>query len=316
MVIGQTYSTDTFDITITGFDFSEKAENPNGDNHLAPGDGRVTANVYYNIKFTGKAQSPGSVFAPESLRYGDGYVFDPVEFWFYKERSDGWLNIGDVQPLDPEFPCKACFFVPEEVEEEKGNPLSVVFTEDLSYSPRPESEERKEVAYHYAAELVASDRWSEAKLGRSLLSELDGYKDSDALIMASRFQFFTYEDREFFREYVDDMEPMSGEAVKALLTDATFSMRNNYGGDGDGTHTITFHGDGTLDAAYTAEGKEYTMYQSWRLEGGNVVCTNSFTNRYGEYTTVDYSFITYQYDETTYLLIDQAGDYSMVLFAR
>ena len=122
MVIGQTYSTDTFDITITGFDFSEKAENPNGDNHLAPGDGRVTANVYYNIKFTGKAQSPGSVFAPESLRYGDGYVFDPVEFWFYKERSDGWLNIGDVQPLDPEFPCKACFFVPEEVEKEKGNP--------------------------------------------------------------------------------------------------------------------------------------------------------------------------------------------------
>ena len=68
------------------------------------------------------------------------------------------------------------------------------------------------------------------------------------------------------------LEVMSGDAIKALLTDATFSMRNNYGGDGDGTHTITFHGNGTVDASYTYEGAEYSMYEAWRMEGDSVRC--------------------------------------------
>lgn len=128
-----------------------------------------------------------------------------------------------------------------------------------------------------------------------------------------RLLTFNHEDREFFKEYVADLEPMDGEAVQALLTDATFSMRNNYGGDGDGTHTITFHADGTLDASYTSDGKEYTMYESWRLENGSVVCTDSFINNFGETTTTDTRFTPYQYDDTRYLLIDAEGDKSMVL---
>lgn len=105
---------------------------------------------------------------------------------------------------------------------------------------------------------------------------------------------------------------MSGDAIKALLTDATFSMRNNYGGDGDGTHTITFHGNGTVDASYTYEGAEYSMYEAWRMEGDSVVCTHSYTNN-GEQKMADYYFTPYQYDETRYLLLDQNGDYSMIL---
>ena len=31
LVVGEPYSTSAFDITITGFDFTEQAENPNGD---------------------------------------------------------------------------------------------------------------------------------------------------------------------------------------------------------------------------------------------------------------------------------------------
>ena len=131
-----------------------------------------------------------------------------------------------------------------------------------------------------------------------------------------RFQRFNYYDRMILATTIPDsgIEPMSGEAAEALLTDATFSMRNNYGGDGDGTHTITFYGDGTVDAKYIYDGEEYSMYESWRMEGDSVVCTHSYTKN-GEQKTIDYYFTPYQYDATRYLLLTQNDIYdcSMVL---
>ena len=129
-----------------------------------------------------------------------------------------------------------------------------------------------------------------------------------------RLQRFDYYDRTILQNTISEsgLEVMSGDAIKALLTDATFSMRNNYGGDGDGIHTITFHGNGTVDASYTYEGAEYSMYEAWRMEGDSVVCTHSYTNN-GEQKMADYYFTPYQYDETRYLLLDQNGDYSMIL---
>lgn len=129
-----------------------------------------------------------------------------------------------------------------------------------------------------------------------------------------RFQRFNYYDRKILTMTMptSGIEPMSADDIQAVLTDATFSMRNNYGGDGNGTHTITFHADGTLDAKYTSKGQEYSMYESWKMEDGSVVCTHSFTNTYGEYKTVDRYFTAYQVDKA-YLLIDTEGDYSMVL---
>ena len=316
LVVGEPYSTSAFDITITGFDFTEQAENPNGDGDLVPGDGYVTANVYYTVKFTGKAQTSGTLFQPAVLNYGDGYHFNLTNYWFYKESSNGWLNSGDVQPLAPEFPCKACFFVPEEVMTEKENALSISFLNsepELVYSPRPEDENAKETTYQYCTGLIQSDSWNEVAMARSLMAELGEYKDSADLMMEWRLQYFTYEDREFFKEYVADLEPMSGDGSETLLTDATYSSRNNYGGDGDGTHTITFNGDGTVNANYTSEGQEYSMYEVWRMEDGSGVCTHSYTNTYGEQKTAEHYFTPYQYDETRYLLIDQNGDYSMVL---
>ena len=72
-----------------------------------------------------------------------------------------------------------------------------------------------------------------------------------------RFQRFNYYDRTILKNTISDsgMEAMSSDAIETLLTDATFSMRNNYGGDGDGTHTITFNGYGTVDARYKYEGE-------------------------------------------------------------
>lgn len=127
-----------------------------------------------------------------------------------------------------------------------------------------------------------------------------------------RFARFNYYDRAYYGYQAASMTPMSSDAIEALLADTTFSMRNNYGGDGDGTHTITFHADGTLDASYTYEGAEYSMYEAWRMEGDSVVCTHSYTSS-GEQKTTDYYFTPYQYDETRYLLLDQNGDYSMAL---
>ena len=157
----------------------------------------------------------------------------------------------------------------------------------------------------------------------SAIKDADGiYREAEIVedtirdaTIEERLQRFNYYDRTILQDTISDsgLEVMSGDAMEALLTDATFSMRNNYGGDGDGTHTITFHGDGTVDASYTYEGAEYSMYEAWRMDGDSVVCTHSYTNTYGEQKTADYYFTPYQYDETRYLLIDQNGDYSMVL---
>lgn len=312
LVIGETYSTPTFDITITGFDFSEKAINPNGDNHIRPSDGNVTANLYYTIKYTGKGQAHETMFAPSALLYGDGYTFNLTKYWFYDEGVDGWLNgsSNGIQPLTPEFPCKACFFVPEEVENEKGNSLSIEFLnynpdKPLSFSPRPEDENMKEKIFNYCVEMEKGNTWDERKIARSMLIELDDYKNCG---IEARMHFFTYDDREYFKEYIQSMEPMTGDEIQAILTDTTFSMRNNYGSDGDGIHTIAFHADGTVDSLYTYQGEEHSMYESWRMENGSVVCTQA-----GKSGPVDHYFTPYQFDETRYLLIDTEGDYSMVL---
>ena len=315
LVVGEPYSTGAFDITITGFDFTTNADNPNGDGNFAPGDGYVTANVYYTIKYTGKAVGSSTLFKPSVLNYGDGYHFDLTKFWFYKESSNGWLNSGDVQPLAPEFPCKACFFVPEEVMAEKSNSLSISFlnsSPEMVYSPRPEEEYAKEATYQYCLDLIDS----EVSMARSLMAELGEYKDSADVMMEWRLKFFTYEDRQFVREYVADLEPMSGDAIEDLLTDATFTIWNNYNVDEDGSLTIAFHGDGTVTANYTHNGEEYSIFDAWRMEGDLVVCSNSFISRFGEMKTTDSYLAVYQYDETRYLLVDQNGenvDHSIVL---
>ena len=68
LVVGEPYATGAFDITVTGFDFTEQAENPNGDGDLVPGDGYITANVYYTVKYTGKAAASGTLFQPAVLK--------------------------------------------------------------------------------------------------------------------------------------------------------------------------------------------------------------------------------------------------------
>ena len=120
-----------------------------------------------------------------------------------------------------------------------------------------------------------------------------------------RLLTFSYEDREFFKEYVADLTPMTEDEILSVLNGKTFSMRNNYGGDNDGIHSITFFEDGSLDARYTSKGEQYTMYDSWRVENGNVIV------KHGDYEEV---LTPYQYDDTRYLLMQMdRGDYSMVL---
>ena len=99
---------------------------------------------------------------------------------------------------------------------------------------------------------------------------------------------------------------MTEDEILSVLNGNTFSMRNNYGGDNNGIHSITFFEDGSLDASYTYEGEQYTMYDSWRVESGNVIVKNGDSEKV---------LTPYQYDETRYLLIElgQLGDSSMVL---
>lgn len=129
-----------------------------------------------------------------------------------------------------------------------------------------------------------------------------------------RLLTFSYEDREFFKEYVANLTPMTEDEILSVLNGKTFSMRNNYGGDNNGIHSITFFEDGSLDASYTYEGKVYTMYESWTIRDGAVVLTHTFTNTSNKEVTSEYILTPYQYDDTRYLLMQMdIGDYSMVL---
>ncbi len=117
-----------------------------------------------------------------------------------------------------------------------------------------------------------------------------------------RLLTFNYEDREFFKEYVANLTPMTEDEILSVLNGNTFSMRNNYGGDNNGIHSITFFEDGSLDASYTYEGEQYTMYDSWRVESGNVIVKNGDSEKV---------LTPYQYDDTRYLLMQMdMGEYS------
>lgn len=161
-------------------------------------------------------------------------------------------------------------------------------------------------------------------LAKSKFENYTSWVYYDAIIIAvdeptqgsadERLLTFSYEDREFFKEYVANLTPMTEDEILSVLNGKTFSMRNNYGGDNNGIHSITFFEDGSLDASYTYEGKVYTMYESWTIRDGAVVLTHTFTNTSNKEVTSEYILTPYQYDDTRYLLMQMdRGDYSMVL---
>lgn len=128
LVQGETYSFGKYDITITGFDFTEKAENPEkgkGGN-LIPSSGKTVANIYLNVKYNGKSAASYPFFFCEVV-YGDGYTFNSERVWYYNKGLDAWLNSGEIEPLTPEFGSVISFFVPEEVRDNQENALSVLF---------------------------------------------------------------------------------------------------------------------------------------------------------------------------------------------
>lgn len=136
LVLNETYSMPLFDITITGFDFTDKASDPSGDGpNILPKNGYVCANLYYDVKYTGKSTIDSSYLEPLLLDYNDGYTFLRERFYYYDAAFDAWLNSGDIDPLTDEFSCKACFFVPEEVRDNEEAPIFIDF-EGYTFSPR------------------------------------------------------------------------------------------------------------------------------------------------------------------------------------
>ena len=129
-----------------------------------------------------------------------------------------------------------------------------------------------------------------------------------------RFELFTYEDRQFFLEYVktEGFSQMTEDDISSVLTGKSFGMRNNFGGDDLGNHTIAFNNDGSVDARYTYNGEEYSMYESWKTEGGMVIMEH--TNAEGKVYT--YNFEVYRFDDARILLLCYENDCSMVLTTK
>ena len=117
-----------------------------------------------------------------------------------------------------------------------------------------------------------------------------------------RFQRFNWYDREYYKEYVQNLTPMTEDDIRTVLTGKTFDI--NYGA---GTNPATFYTDGKFDASHsTSDGQQYTMYDKWRIDNGNVIVVTPNGN--------EKVLTPYQYDETRYLLIEMGkfGD-AMVL---
>lgn len=131
LVLDETCSISAYDITVTGFDFTEKATFPDGGGYnLQPRAGYVTANLYFDVKYNGKTTTFSSNFSPDVIDYNDGFEFELEEFYFYDSGIHAWLNMGEIEPLTPKFSCKASFFVPLEVKENTSAPLFVKFVID------------------------------------------------------------------------------------------------------------------------------------------------------------------------------------------
>lgn len=124
-----------------------------------------------------------------------------------------------------------------------------------------------------------------------------------------RLQRFSYHDRSILKATLPNsgIEPMKAEDIQAALADTTFSMR-----DTDGTYTITFNADGTVDETCISAKDDHTLYEQWRIEDDHVVCAGSRSG-FGKTVALERSFTPYQFDEAYLLLEDTTGAYSISL---
>ncbi|MDR3766926.1 MAG: hypothetical protein Q3Y08_07860 [Butyricicoccus sp.] len=141
--LNQTVTVGDFEMTVTGFDFTDKALSPdeNGSD-LVPKNGYVSANVYFNTKYNGKT-AISAPYVGAVVNYNDGYTFSPENQWYYDHGLNAWLNGGQIDPLTPAFDCVYSFFVPLEVRDQVDAPLQVTFALDdeiLVYHVRPAAE--------------------------------------------------------------------------------------------------------------------------------------------------------------------------------
>lgn len=261
--------------------------------------------LYYSVsyKLTGTEKLPAQGQFLASVQYGEHYFMTPnLRFFKYDGAWHGldyqWGSQGAVGlPL----PASDVFYkydpwVEKDYELHGAVQVPKKAIEDAEYP--------LVFRFHFSVNGDASE-----KLEHLIKIEAPAEPTADERLLS-----FTYEDREFFKEYVAELTPMTEDEILSVLKGASFSMRNNYGSENNGVHSITFFEDGTLDAGYTYEGGHYTMYESWVIKDGAVVLSHSYTSTSGEEKTSEYILTPYQYDDTRYLLMQMdSGDYSMVL---
>ena len=308
IVVGKEHITKNFAFTVNEIGFSESICIEKGDKiGLASETGdEIKANegygwLYYSVsyKFTGSEKMGAQPQFLSSVKYGDTYFSTPnLRFFKYDGAWHGLSYLwGSGTSIGLELPATY---------------------ESYQYDPFVEKNYELHGAVQVANKAV-EDKETELVLQLFLdqgNEELDKYtlivniEPPKEATPDERLLTFTNDDRVFFKEYVADKTPMTEEEILSVIKGNTFSMRNNYGGDNKGVHSITFLEDGALDAKYTFDGKEYTMYDSWTVKDGAVVLNDSNTNKVVALTP-------YQYDGSRYLLMQMdKGDNSMVLTAK
>lgn len=309
--IGKEHITKNFTFTVNEIGFSESICIEKGDKIGLPsetGDAIKASEgygwLYYSVsyKFTGSEKMDAVTQFASSIKYGDTYFSTPnLRFFKYDGAWHGLAYYwGNGTSIGLNLPATDSYHQHDPFVEKYYELHGAVQVANKAV-------EDKET------ELILQlflDQGNEKQDKYSLTVNIEPPKEKSP---EERLLTFSYEDREFFKEYVADRTPMTEDAILSVIKGNTFEMKNNYLGN----HTITFNDDGSVDAKYTYEGKEYVMYDTWAIKDGYVVLTHSFTDTYGNPKTSEYKLTPYQYDTSRYLLMHMdMGDYSMVITAK
>ena len=288
LIVGQTQSFEKFDITIIGIEYTDDFDTRvDGLWNYGASEGNVYLNVYYTVKYNAKEAITTTDLLPTQLNFDDGYLYCANainRYFYYNPTSDEWHQASDrVDGMSPELTYVVGIDVPVAVMNEKDKSLVLEFNivgEEFTYTSRPYSDEAKVATFTYGVNLLESENWDDVKLARDILFELGDYNDSS---MIARLRWFTYDDREFFKNDASGLTPVSAEDITTVLSGNTFVTRSKYS-----ERNMTFLEDGTMDAKYTYNDTEYVMYDAWRVEEGTVVLSKTDDGEVSEYRMVPY----------------------------
>lgn len=227
LVFNEKTTISDYEITITDFFFSDKAYHPEkSDGAIVPNDGYTCANISFLAKYNGKTKSNFPFFGAQ-IDYNNGYTFETERQWFYDTSINAWLNSGEIEPLTPEFSCQYSFFVPNEVKENKENPLNVIFYLNktrIICSIRPMDDGQIKNIYNIANKYMEDGKYKSAAERYETIADyadsaslLNKAKELNDLCSLGQVGNNTQKIKTHFTEKLDKYSTLNGDEIQSII---------------------------------------------------------------------------------------------------